>query len=348
MAEFSNIDALIALKKTMIALKKTMIARESSLTSTPREESRVEKLIKLAAMGTDANPTEKQKQSGNYKKGRFSMKGLTFVIENPKGTVRSGDGWSVVSPAHYGYILKNVSEADGDHIDVYIGPYPDSKQVYVIDQRSFVTGEFDEHKVMVGFNSKEEAKGFYYEAFNGTAPFMGIVEMSWDELKSWMSFGNTSSSAVDQMLRTFSSRIEIMKSIEEKDGSVYLYGACMVPNVVDKSEFRDYYDEDDVRKSSRAYLANSRAIGFRHKGIIQKEAAHLTQSFIAPSDMTIGENNIPKGSWVIEVKLDHPELIRMAKSGDLSAFSIGGSSKRWRLERTNGEKSRWCGPGAKN
>lgn len=333
----SNIDALIALKKTMLA-------RESAFA--PREESKIEKLIRLAALGTDTNPSEAQKQSGNYKKGRFSMKGLTFVIENPKGSIRSGEGWSVVSPAHYGYILKNVSEADGDHVDVYIGPYPESKHVYVIDQVRFDDGKFDEHKVMIGFTSKEEAKEAYQAAFDGAAPFGGIVEMSWDEFKSWLTFGDTSSSAVDQMLRTFNSRIEVMKSEEDGDGSIYLYGACMVPNVIDKSQYRDYYDEDDVRKSAREYLVRSRAAGYRHKAIFEKEAVQLTQSFIAPSDMTIGKNNIPKGSWIVEFKLIHPEVIRMAKAGELAAFSIGGVSRKWRLEKKNGEKSRWFGPGA--
>ncbi len=329
-----------------------MLARGSSLTSVAREQSRIEKLVSLAAMSTDVTASEQQKQSGNYRKGRFSLRGLTFVLENPRGSIRSGiseDGnrWEVVMPAHYGYILKTLSESDGDHIDVYIGPYPDSKKVYAIDQINFRTNKFDEHKIMVGFLSKEEARKTYEDAFNGTSPFSGIVEMTWDELKEWISFGDTSTPVVDQMLREFNSRVELLKSYEEKDGSVYLYGACMVPNKVDKSQFRDYYDADDVRQAARTYLVKCRAAGYKHKEIFRTEDVQLTQSFIAPSDMVIKGNNIPKDSWVVEFKLNHPEVIRMAKAGELAAFSIGGPAKKWRLERTNGEASKWFGPNAK-
>lgn len=337
------------LNSKLIDLKKAMLARSSSLVAPPKRLDRTEKMIQLAAMATDANPTEQQKQTGNYRKGRFSFKGLTFVIENPSGSIRSGrdaegNEWRVVMPVHYGYILKTVSEADGDQIDVFIGPDIGSKKVYAIDQVSFSDGKFDEHKIMVGFPDKNSAKAAYEASFSGSSPFNGIVEMSWDELKEWIATGDTSTSIVDQMMRDFNARIDLIKSYEEPDGSVYLYGACMVPNLVDKSPFRDYYDEEDVRNAARAYLVKSRMAGYKHKAIFKEDDVQLTQSFIAPSDMDIGGKVIPKSSWVVEFKLNHPEVIEMAKNGELAAFSIGGPARKWRLERSNGEKSKWFGP----
>lgn len=318
---------------------------------TARELTRLDKVIQLAALSTDINPTEEQKRTGNYRKGKFSMKGMSFVIENPRGSVRSGvdgdgESWSVVMPVHYGYILKTRSDADGDHFDVSIGPDPGSRKVFAIDQQNR-SGDFDEHKFFVGFLDKKSARQAYEDSFTGPAPFQGMVELSWDELKEWIEFGDSSAPIVDQMLRQFNSRIELMKTMEERDGAIYLYGACMVPNLIDRSQFRDYYDEDDVRHAARNYLVKSRAAGFKHRAIFENDDVQLTQSFIAPMDMQIGKNNIPKGSWVTEFRLIHPEVIRMAKAGELAAFSIGGPSKKWRLEKRDGTaQSRWFGPGA--
>ena len=314
-----------------------------------KTKSRLDKVIQIAALSTDINPTEQQKQTGNYRKGKFQMRGLTFVLENPRGSIRSGTGadgtqWSVVIPNHYGYISRTKSDADGDHLDVYIGPNPESNRVYAVDQVRFGGTEFDEHKFMVGFNSKSDAVDAYNASFSDNAPFGGMVELSWDEFKEWIDFGDSSAPIVDQMLRDFNSRVQLMKTSEDADGSVYLYGACMVPDVVDQSPFRDVYDEDEVRRVARAYLVKSRAAGYKHKAIFDTDDVQLTQSFIAPCDMQIGENKIPVNSWVVEFKLIHPEAIRMAKSGELAAFSIGGPSRKWRLERDNGEHSRWFGP----
>lgn len=67
--------------------------------------------LAAASRQTDTMPTEAQKEAGNYRKGKVTVAGLDITIENPKGSRRSGvskDGtpWSVVMPAHYGYITR--------------------------------------------------------------------------------------------------------------------------------------------------------------------------------------------------------------------------------------------------
>src|ERR1700722_16723907 len=90
--------------------------------SMPREEKSLivdndlRNAIEKAVAETDINPTESEKKTGNYKKGKFKLQGLTIAIENPKGSVRSGvdkngKPWSVTMQDHYGYIVK-VNKAD--------------------------------------------------------------------------------------------------------------------------------------------------------------------------------------------------------------------------------------------
>ena len=114
-------------------------------------------------------PTDAQKEAGNYRKGHVSVQGLSLAIENPKGSVRRGkrpDGseWSHAMSDHYGYI-KRTEGADGDHVDIYLGDNPASDQVFVIDQVD-QKGGFDEHKVMLGFDSQADAVAAYKKNFD--------------------------------------------------------------------------------------------------------------------------------------------------------------------------------------
>lgn len=144
------------------------------------------------------HPTEAQKEAGNYRKEHISFQGLPISIENKKGSVRRGVGadgkpWSCVLPADYGYI-KRTEGADGDHVDVYVGPHKDSQQVFLINQVDHKSRRFDEHKVMLGYHSEREALGDYCRAFSdgkGHARVGSVETMSLDGFKGWLKAGDT-------------------------------------------------------------------------------------------------------------------------------------------------------------
>lgn len=146
--------------------------------------------IEAARQGTETNPSEAQKESGDYDKGEVEIHGLTVAIENPKGSERSGesqdgDKWSVSMANDYGYI-KGTKGADGDEVDAFIGPDPDSDRVFVINQVG-KDGELDEHKVMLGFATKEAAEQGYLSSYRTGWDGLGsTAEMSADELKDWL------------------------------------------------------------------------------------------------------------------------------------------------------------------
>ena len=148
------------------------------------------KEIHDAERETDTNPTEAQKEAGNYKKGHVKVDGFDITIENPKGSVRSGkdaDGkeWSVTMKNDYGYI-RGTEGVDGDHIDVFLSDNPEQGNVYVIDQVNQKTGEYDESKVMYGFNSLEEAKDAYLANFEEGWKVGVVSGVSKEEFRKWI------------------------------------------------------------------------------------------------------------------------------------------------------------------
>jgi N12 class adenine-specific DNA methylase len=140
--------------------------------------------------GVNTEPSEKQKEAGNYKKGHIKVDGYDITIENPKGSTRSGKdasgkAWSVPMHYDYGYI-KGTEGVDGDHIDVYLSDNPTSGNVYVVDQIDQKTGKFDEHKVMYGFPSKEAAVEAYKGQYEDGWKVGPVTEVSREDFKKWV------------------------------------------------------------------------------------------------------------------------------------------------------------------
>ncbi|MCK5601226.1 hypothetical protein KAR91_05135, partial [Candidatus Pacearchaeota archaeon] len=147
----------------------------------------------LAEMDVNTNPTMKQKESGIYKKGTISFKGLNIKIENPKGSVRWGfDGtghkWVNKMKCHYGYI-SGTEGADLDPVDCFIGPSLNKSLVFVVNQGK--DGMFDEHKIMLGYDSLEDAEKAYLSNYQrGWDGLDSIKQTNTKKLREWLLSGN--------------------------------------------------------------------------------------------------------------------------------------------------------------
>ena len=150
----------------------------------------VQEVLAAAEAATEANPTDAQKEAGNYKKGHVKIDGYDVTIENPKGSVRrgtdaSGKQWEQEMQNTYGYI-RGTEGVDGDHIDVFFSEDPSQGDVFVVDQVN-KDGSFDEHKVMYGFASEEEARKAYLSNYEeGWQGLGAITHVSKEEFKKWI------------------------------------------------------------------------------------------------------------------------------------------------------------------
>ena len=167
-----------------------LASSESKDTQTSANEQTVGEKIAQEEAKVEQNPTEAQKEAGNYKKGHVKIDGYDVTIENPKGSVRSGvdrngQEWSVTMNNTYGYI-RGTEGVDGDHIDVFLSDDPTQGDVYVIDQVN-ENGSFDEHKVMYGFKSALAARRAYLANYSPGWKGLGIIrKVSKEEFKKWI------------------------------------------------------------------------------------------------------------------------------------------------------------------
>ena len=237
--------------------------------------------ISTEAKDMNLEPTDKQKEAGNYKMAHIYVKGMGISIENPIGSIRNfhdrnGKEGSIEMKNHYGYFRNTSGNGkDGDAVDVFIGPHPDDfEKVYVIDQR--IDGEFDESKVMLGFYSKQEAKDAYLSNYDEDwKGFWKITGVSLKTFKKWLyrerkqrkpfadyvaiqrqrlEEGNISEGGYTQIVKIATmfddkAAIEISEELKAKGIDAYAKGN-VVYAVIEQDCIDDYYI-DDVKEYAK-------------------------------------------------------------------------------------------------
>jgi SPP1 gp7 family putative phage head morphogenesis protein len=115
--------------------------------------------------------------------------GFDVCIENPAGSIRNwydqsvGCTGSTVMACPYGYIAGAVG-ADGEEVDVYLGPDESAPMVYVVHQQLAPDYKsFDEDKVMLGFPSADAAKNAYLQHRDDPRAYGGMSEFTLRDFK---------------------------------------------------------------------------------------------------------------------------------------------------------------------
>lgn len=114
---------------------------------------------------------------------------MQVCIESPMGSKREwidtdGTAGSTTMKYDYGYIVGTWG-TDGDSVDVYLGPTPHAQWVYVVHQQSKASGftQYDEDKVMLGFDSPNHARDAYLRQYDDERFFGGMTVMDLDQFR---------------------------------------------------------------------------------------------------------------------------------------------------------------------
>ena len=197
--------------------------------------------VQAAEAEVNVNPTDKQKEAGNYKKGHVQIGTFNVTIEQPKGSVRSGvdakgNKWETEMQNTYGYI-RGTEGVDGDHIDVFLSNDIDGwngRQVFVVDQYN-EDGSFDEHKVMLGFNDINEAEEAYLSNYGqGWQGLGAITGIAIEDFEKWIASSHRKTKAFAEY--------KSVKTTEGQSASADLDKRQNLANFNVGDVVRDYYD----------------------------------------------------------------------------------------------------------
>ncbi len=126
---------------------------------------------------------------------RGMTSGIHTVVETRAGEPR----WPGQPPidCDYGYV-RRVPSAEGplEWMDALIGPNADSPHAWVVDKYR-LDGSFDEHKLLLGFDSSEEGVNAYHSVYREGHPAK-MTHAAPQALKRWLDTGDVTRPYAEQ------------------------------------------------------------------------------------------------------------------------------------------------------
>lgn len=117
---------------------------------------------------------------------------------------------------------------------------------------------------------------------------------------------------------------EIIKADNDKQ---IVCGIVLEPDSMDAQG--DIINADEIEKAAHYFLTKSRTIGDKHK---KKAPAELVESYTAPVNFVLGNQNVKKGTWIISVKINDKKMWQDVKDGKYTGFSVGGYGVRQEVQ----------------
>lgn len=126
---------------------------------------------------------------------------------------------------------------------------------------------------------------------------------------------------------TIQKQVQIAKIDDDKR---IVKGVVYQPDVADAHD--DQMDEVEIEKAAHLFMQQQHTYNIDKQHDLEVDKGFVIESYIAPCDMTLGEQQIVKGSWVAAVKVTEDDTWEAIKKGEITGFSMWGVGKREEIE----------------
>lgn len=119
----------------------------------------------------------------------------------------------------------------------------------------------------------------------------------------------------------------IMKQIpiSKKDTAKRIvYGVVYEPDTVDAQ--KDHATADEIEKAAHKFMEMYQKVSHEHGD--PNEKLRVVECYIAPCELTIGEQRVKKGTWIMAVKVNDDEIWKKVEDGEITGLSMGGLANR--------------------
>ena len=265
--------------------------------------------LRAARNKTHQHPTEAQRHAGNYAKGRLSFRGLSIAIENPidsirRGTDDNGKAWESRLTADYGYFVGSTA-ADGDAVDVFIGPDHTSDLVVVIDQYKGAT--FDESKFILAVTTQKQGAALYLSNYQKGWTLGPVATTTVQQLKTWLAEGDTKAPFKGQLVKAAALRPDKWERLCVRRGQCPTCGqsncegkVCGCGKTLSNDEWKALRDKSDAGIDLRT----------KEAGVMQRIAPYKT----ALKEIMVGSKLPPMETVLKDVPKDSTSLRQLVPS----------------------------------
>ena len=103
-----------------------------------------------------------------------------------------------------------------------------------------------------------------------------------------------------------------------------VFGIVYEPQVEDSQG--DFASAEEIEYACHRFLEDYNLISYMHQEITKR--VKVIENYIAPVDCVIGTQPVKKGSWVLGVHIEDPEIWKQVESGELTGFSMEGVARK--------------------
>lgn len=115
-----------------------------------------------------------------------------------------------------------------------------------------------------------------------------------------------------------------------------LYGIVYEPNTEDT--YGDFMTRDEIEKTAHEFLEHYRNIDTEHN--LLAGAGVVVESYVAPVNLSIGDNVIKAGSWVLVTRASE-DIWEAWKDGDITGYSMFGISREAKTSKGEPTMKSW-------
>lgn len=126
----------------------------------------------------------------------------------------------------------------------------------------------------------------------------------------------------------FKKEVKLFINKEDEERQL-VYGVVYEPDVEDSHG--DFMTADSIEKSAHDFVKDARNIDKQHD--FESGVGEVVESYIAPTDFTLAEQDIVKGSWVLVTKASD-EIWEEIKKGDITGYSMAGTAETVEKEQS--------------
>lgn len=119
---------------------------------------------------------------------------------------------------------------------------------------------------------------------------------------------------------TFETAVKLVTKAD--DPQKLVYGVVYEPETEDAHG--DYMDAETIEKAAHSFMEDYQQIDKQHD--FDPGAGQVVESYVAPVDMTIGETDIAKGTWVLVTKATD-EMWESIQKGEFTGYSLAGTAE---------------------
>lgn len=126
-------------------------------------------------------------------------------------------------------------------------------------------------------------------------------------------------------------KLFINKANEEQK---LIYGVVYEPDEIDTQG--EFAKAEEIEKAAHEFLADNRNIDLQHN--FKPDYGTVVESYIAPIDFKIENENVKKGAWVLVTKAKD-DIWEAVKKGEITGYSMAGKASKTIIDNGNLNKA---------